>query len=202
MRTVQKFSVADLAAYARESLAASAGYGVIWAQASGTGHSWWQQPGGGPIGVGGQMPWHLPQDLQWFKQVTSGFPVCMGSATWQSLPPRFRPLPGRQNLVLTSKTATVFPGATTLGSLSELAEYAAIKPCWVIGGGKVYAQTLAAAKIAVLTQLKLEVAAADTFAPHLPLEAGWQLTGATDPLPAENVPEYVFTVWERKTGYS
>ena len=55
----------------------------------------------GVIGKGGTLPWHLPEDLAHFKRLTMGCPVIMGRKTWDSLPPKFRPLPGRENVVLT-----------------------------------------------------------------------------------------------------
>ncbi|HET8896891.1 MAG TPA: dihydrofolate reductase, partial [Protaetiibacter sp.] len=64
--------------------------GLIWAEAH---HA--------VIGAGGAMPWHLPEDLAHFKELTTGHPVIMGRRTWQSLPDRFRPLPGRRNVVVT-----------------------------------------------------------------------------------------------------
>ncbi|ARU50711.1 hypothetical protein CBR64_03560 [Cellulosimicrobium cellulans] len=68
--------------------------GLVWAQA--------RDAAGRPvIGAGGAMPWHLPEDLAHFRRVTSGHPVVMGRRTWDSLPPRFRPLPGRTNVVVT-----------------------------------------------------------------------------------------------------
>ena len=68
--------------------------GLVWAQA--------RDAAGRPvIGAGGAMPWHLPEDLAHFRRVTSGHPVVMGRRTWDSLPPRFRPLPGRVNVVVT-----------------------------------------------------------------------------------------------------
>ncbi|WP_426309477.1 dihydrofolate reductase [Cellulosimicrobium sp. E-16] len=68
--------------------------GLVWAQA--------RDAAGRPvIGAGGTMPWHLPEDLAHFRRLTSGHPVVMGRRTWDSLPPRFRPLPGRVNVVVT-----------------------------------------------------------------------------------------------------
>ena len=68
--------------------------GLVWAQA--------RDAAGRPvIGADGAMPWHLPEDLAHFRRVTSGHPVVMGRRTWDSLPPRFRPLPGRTNVVVT-----------------------------------------------------------------------------------------------------
>jgi len=81
--------------------------GLVWAQA--------RDAAGRPvIGAGGTMPWHLPEDLAHFRRVTSGHPVVMGRRTWDSLPPRFRPLPGRVNVVVTRQPGWV-PGAVAPG---------------------------------------------------------------------------------------
>ena len=64
----------------------------------------WAQAHGGVIGQGGRMPWHLPEDLANFRKLTHGHPVVMGRKTWDSLPPKFRPLPGRLNCVVTRQT--------------------------------------------------------------------------------------------------
>ena len=74
--------------------------GLIWAQAR-----------GGVIGKDGAMPWHLPEDLAHFKRTTLGCPVIMGRKTWDSLPPKFRPLPGRRNIVVTRNTQWQADGA-------------------------------------------------------------------------------------------
>ena len=60
----------------------------------------WTQTDAGIIGRDGDMPWYAPEDLAHFKKVTLGAPVIMGRRTWESLPPRFRPLPGRTNIVI------------------------------------------------------------------------------------------------------
>ena len=73
----------------------------------------------GVIGKGGVMPWHLPEDLAHFKRVTLGCPVIMGRKTWDSLPPRFRPLPGRINIVVTRQGDWCAAGATRASSLSQ-----------------------------------------------------------------------------------
>ncbi|WP_318783124.1 dihydrofolate reductase [Cellulosimicrobium sp. SH8] len=81
--------------------------GLVWAQA--------RDGAGRPvIGAGGAMPWHLPEDLAHFRRVTSGHPVVMGRRTWDSLPPRFRPLPGRTNVVVT-RQAGWFAGEPSPG---------------------------------------------------------------------------------------
>ena len=65
----------------------------------------WAQAHGGVIGADGGLPWHLPEDLALFRRLTMGSTVVMGRRTWESLPERFRPLPGRTNVVLTSDPA-------------------------------------------------------------------------------------------------
>ena len=73
----------------------------------------------GVIGKGNALPWHLPEDLKHFKQLTTGHAVIMGRKTWESLPPKFRPLPNRLNIVITRDPAYVAPGATVVHSLEE-----------------------------------------------------------------------------------
>ena len=70
----------------------------------------------GIIGKEGKLPWHLPEDLKFFKQTTMGRPVIMGRHTWESIG---RPLPGRQNIVLTQDPAYKAEGATVVSSLDE-----------------------------------------------------------------------------------
>jgi dihydrofolate reductase len=82
--------------------------GLIWAQAR-----------GGVIGRGGVMPWHLPEDLAHFKRVTLNHPVIMGRKTWDSIPPRFRPLPGRRNIVVTRQGDLNQIGLEPASSLRE-----------------------------------------------------------------------------------
>jgi dihydrofolate reductase len=127
------------------------GIGLIWAQAR-----------GGVIGADGGLPWHLPEDLKLFRATTTGSTVVMGRRTWESLPERFRPLPGRTNVVLTSDRAWTAGGAQAAASVEQvLAEHASF---WVIGGGAVYAAFLPHADRLVVTDVDLEVDG-DTWAP-------------------------------------
>ena len=74
---------------------------------------------GGVIGSDGTVPWHLPEDMAFFRDLTTGHPVVMGRRTWDSLPDRFRPLPGRRNIVVTRNPAWKDEGAERAGSLEE-----------------------------------------------------------------------------------
>lgn len=119
----------------------------------------------GVIGRDNRMPWHLPEDLAHFKRTTLGCPVVMGRKTWDSLPPRFRPLPGRANIVLSRDTAWQAEGAQRAASLDEALALCAGQPdVWVIGGAQIYAQALPLAHSAVVTEID-RAFEGDAFAP-------------------------------------
>lgn len=169
------------------------GVGVVWAQAVGDAAGWQFTPGGGAIGRTGQMPWHLPPDLRWFQQLTTGSTVVMGRRTWESLPERFRPLPGRRNIVV-SRSNCEFPGAVAVSSVTEALSAAEGGACWIIGGGEIYRAALEYADCVAVTQINLTVPDADTFAPRLGRE--WRRVGATAPEYTRDGVGYVFTVWQ------
>ena len=124
----------------------------------------------GVIGRDGQLPWHLPADLAHFKQTTLGQAVVMGHKTWDSLPERFRPLPGRTNIVITRQTDWHAPGALVAHSLEQAMSLCpAPGPLWVIGGAEIYAQALPLASTVVVTEIDVEVPG-DAHAPKLGTE--------------------------------
>lgn len=129
----------------------------------------WAQARDRVIGAGGRLPWHLPEDLALFRRLTTGSTVVMGRRTWESLPERFRPLPGRTNVVLTSDPTWSAEGAHRCGSVAEV--LAANESVWVIGGGAVYAAFLPHADRLVVTDVDVHVDG-DTWAPEL--DGRWQ----------------------------
>lgn len=136
--------------------------GLIWAQAA-----------NGVIGRDNAIPWHIPEDMKHFRETTAGAAVLMGRHTWESLPPRFRPLPGRRNLVL---SRTPQEGAETFSTLEKaLADVTG--ELWVMGGSAVYAATLPFADRVEVTEIR-EVVEGDTYAPKVdrePVSVGeWQ----------------------------
>ena len=108
----------------------------------------------GVIGKHNTLPWHLPEDMAHFKQLTQGCAVIMGRKTWDSLPPRFRPLPGRTNIVVTRQADWHADGAHRAASLQDaLALCDSTQTAWVIGGAQIYAQALPLADCVEVTEI-------------------------------------------------
>jgi dihydrofolate reductase len=120
----------------------------------------------GVIGHDNALLWHLPEDQRFFRRTTMGCPVVMGRKTWDSLPERFRPLPGRVNIVVTRNAAWQAPGALAVASLdAALAQAGDAEKIFVIGGGELYAESLPRADQLVLTEIDRDFAGSTTF-PH------------------------------------
>jgi dihydrofolate reductase len=106
------------------------------------------------IGRDNALLWHLPEDMKHFREATTGHPVIMGRRTWESLPERFRPLPGRRNLVVTRQAQWQAAGAGRAGSLEDaLAQLAGVPLAFVIGGAELYAAALPLADELLLTEI-------------------------------------------------
>jgi dihydrofolate reductase len=117
--------------------------GLIWAQST-----------SGVIGRGGGIPWQLPEDLAHFKELTLGHTVVMGRRTWESLPAKFRPLPGRKNVVLTHQTGFSAQGATVVQSLDDAL---ADPDTWVVGGEQIYTLALPRAGRCEVTEVDVDL---------------------------------------------
>ena len=143
---------------------------LIWAQARDTSG----RPGA--IGYKGGMPWRLPEDLKHFQELTVSHPVIMGRRTWESLSPKYRPLPNRDNIVVTHDAHYHAVGATVVGSLEDaldLARQEAIpddgldrSEIWVIGGAELFREAMPMANKVYVTDIDAEVEA-DTYAPDI-----------------------------------
>lgn len=151
------------------------------------------------IGRDNQMPWHLPEDLRYFKQRTLGKPIIMGRKTWQSLG---RPLPGRLNIVVTRQQDAEYAGAEVFSNLEaalqrgrEWAVQQGIDEVMLIGGGQLYQQGLPLAQRVYLTRIELELEG-DTFFPVLDNQQ-WQKTDAQTHSAKNDQPGYTFEVWQR-----
>ncbi len=130
----------------------------------------------GIIGNKGALPWHIPSDLQRFKQTTFGKPIIMGRKTWDSLPRK--PLAGRQNIVITRQKNWVPEGADVAASVAAALQLAGDAPeVCVIGGGEIYELFLPLADRIYLTEVNMDVEG-DAFAPKL-ASAAWRETSRT-----------------------
>lgn len=145
----------------------------------------WGQTPDGVIGRDGTMPWDVPEDMAHFTSTTKGHPVIMGRRTWESFPARFRPLPGRANIVISGnveqRQALSDAGAIAVGSMNAALDAAAAseggEEIWVIGGAGIFESMLNKADTASVTVIDVDEAG-DTFAPAL--KDGWTLA-VTDP---------------------
>jgi dihydrofolate reductase len=148
------------------------------------------------VGKEGALLWHLPDDLAHFKKITSGHPVIMGRKTWESLPPRFRPLTNRINIVVTSNPTYDASGATVVNSLRDAFNIpdtgATGDTVFVIGGGILYKEALPYADTLYLTLVE-SAAEGDAFFP--PYESDFSLQSE---IMGEGTPQHRFTIWKRK----
>jgi dihydrofolate reductase len=119
------------------------------------------------IGLDNTLPWHLPEDLKHFRAITLGKPVIMGRKTWDSLPPKFRPLPGRRNIVISRNRKLAIAGAEVVDSLAAaLALLDTDAEGIVIGGAELYRLALPLADRLYLTRIDAEFAG-DAFFPAI-----------------------------------
>ena len=123
----------------------------------------------GAIGKDNDLLWHLSSDLKRFKKLTTGHPVVMGRRTWDSLPKK--PLPGRQNIVMTNNPDFAVEGATVVHSVNEL--FKTLKDCdeevFIIGGGRIYNMLMPWVDRLYITWVHKDFPEADTFFPVIDL---------------------------------
>lgn len=157
--------------------------GLIWAQSS-----------SGVIGRGGGIPWRLPEDQARFKELTMGHTVVMGRLTWESLPAKVRPLPGRRNVVLTHRPDYAAEGAEVGASLDDALTD---DPVWVIGGAQIYTAALPIATRCEVTEIEIDLPRqdADVMAPVL--DESW-IGAAGDWLTSTSGLRYRFYSYRRR----
>ena len=148
------------------------------------------------IGVNGDLPWHLPEDLAHFKQTTMGQPVIMGRITWESIPEKFRPLPGRTNVVVSRQTEFEAVGAQVVGSLQAAMDlFSPDQVVWLIGGAQLYAQAMPLAQQLVITEIDADYAG-DACAPDI-IAYEWQETARTRHVSAQGLAYSLVTLQRR-----
>jgi dihydrofolate reductase len=152
----------------------------------------------GVIGKQGQLPWHLPEDLAHFKRTTLGQAVVMGRVTWESLPEKFRPLPGRTNVVVSRQTSFKATGAQVVSSLeAAMALFPTNEVVWLIGGAQLYAQALPLVSQIVVTEIDADFEG-DAFAPSLSTN-DWTETERSSHVSAQGLAYHLVTLQKRNT---
>lgn len=152
----------------------------------------------GVIGRGGDLVWRDPKDMANLKRATMGHPVIMGRKTWDSIPAKFRPLPGRGNIVVTRDAGWSHDGARRAGSLQEaiaLAQPAA--DAWLIGGAELYRQAEPLADSALVTEVDADFEG-DAMAPEF--GPGWHETAREAHVAADGTRFAFVTYHHEKTG--
>ncbi len=131
------------------------------------------------IGRDNQLLWNIPEDMAHFKALTAGHTVVMGRKTWESLPPRFRPLPGRRNIVITRQPDYAAPGAEVADSLENALKLASTATTiFIIGGEQIYTQAMALSDRLEITEVNLEPEG-DAWFPEI-TAIDWEKTAKTE----------------------
>jgi dihydrofolate reductase len=145
------------------------------------------------IGLNNELPWRLPEDLKYFKRVTMGKPIAMGRKTYDSIG---RPLPGRENIVITRRQGLTIEGCTVIHDVKELVKREE-EELFVIGGAEIFKEILPYADRLYITEIYEEFKA-DTFFPEIDMSE-WELIESTPGIKDEKNPyNYVFFVYQRK----
>lgn len=152
------------------------------------------------IGKGGGMPWHLPDELKYFREVTAGKPVVMGRKTWESLPQNRKPLPGRRNIVVTRQPGYEAPGADVVPGVDEAVKLASTgsNEVFIIGGRQLYEYGVTIADRLYFTRVHADIEDADTFFPSIDF-LEWREVSRVEH-PSDDRHAYAFTqfVFERR----
>ena len=153
---------------------------------------------GGAIGKDNALPWHLPADLKYFKSVTMGKPIVMGRKTFESIG---RPLPGRQNIVLTRDTSWHVDGVTVIHDIDDVEQALNEEhtdEVMIIGGAQIYAATLTKADRLYITEIDVDVDG-DAFFPVVDSNEWQEVSRQPHPADGEQ-PGYSFVIFDRKAA--
>lgn len=152
----------------------------------------WAQSEAGVIGDGDNLLWHVPEDLKYFSAQTKGHTVVMGRKTWFSLPEKFRPLPGRKNVII-SRTLQETPDVVISDDLPAVMQNVDNDDIWVIGGGEIYSQALPWVEEVHITTVYADEQEG-VFAPQL---TGFKQVSQTPVLTSNSGLLYSIAVWVR-----
>lgn len=145
------------------------------------------------IGIDNKLPWHLPEDLAFFKRTTSGHPIIMGRKTFESIG---RPLPKRRNIVITRNPDWKHEGAETASSLQEAVKLASEEEVFVIGGAQIFAEALPHTQRLIVTEID-KAFECDTFFPQID-SSQWKEASRETHHSKANGFDFSYVVYERK----
>ena len=148
------------------------------------------------IGRQGDLLCHLPADMRHFKEVTMGHSIIMGRKTFESFPRR--PLPGRQNIVITRNADWQYPGVTVVHCLEDAIKAAETDTVFIIGGAQVYEMALPMVDVLHLTQIHARWASADTYFPAIDLKEWHEMSRKHHGSDSRNAYEYDFVTLKRR----
>lgn len=165
------------------------------------------------IGKDNTIPWRLPDDMRYFKEITigdsiAGNHIVMGRKNWESIPPKFRPLPGRINWIIT-RNENYNPGVSPAGpatlvahSLNEALQkigpsLAADQKCFIIGGGEIYLQAMPVATKLHITEIKAEIEG-DILFPEIDKGEWAEVSRNHHPADEKHACAFDFVIYERK----
>ncbi|MCO6496511.1 MAG: dihydrofolate reductase [Chitinophagaceae bacterium] len=149
------------------------------------------------IGTGGGMAWSLPDDFKYFKNTTWGFPIIMGRKTFESME---NDLKGRINIVVTRDPSWSAPGTTVVHSVEEgieKAKEADTKEIFIIGGGKIFAETISIVNRIYITRIHAQIEG-DTHYPEFSTDEWERVSAREHPIDEKHKYAFTFEVWERK----
>ncbi len=153
------------------------------------------------IGLDGKLLWNLPKDMDFFRNITLGHHVLMGRKSWDALPDKFRPLPGRTNIVVTRQPNFNPEGCKVVGSIEEGVKFAkdnGEKELMIIGGGDIYQQALKQTDTIYLTRVHHSFPEADAFFPELDMNEWRQTNMEKHQADARHKYDFDFVVYQRK----
>jgi dihydrofolate reductase len=149
----------------------------------------------GGIGINNTLPWRLPEDLAFFKKITSGHPIVMGRKTFESIG---RPLPNRRNIVVTRNAAWHHDGVEAVESLAAAATLIGKTPAFIIGGAQIYAEALALAERLLVTEIE-KAFDCDAFFPPIDSHT-WQETAREAHYSELNGFDFAFVTYQRRSA--
>ncbi|MBP7388916.1 MAG: dihydrofolate reductase [Chitinophagales bacterium] len=154
------------------------------------------------IGKNGDLLWHLPKDMKRFKEITYGHHVLMGRKTYESIPEKFRPLPGRVNIVVTRSKNYVAEGCKVVGSLEEGIQFArenGEQELMIIGGAEIYRNAITICNKIYLTHVNAHFDDADSFFPIIKANVWQKVDAGKIPADAKNQYEMNFQTLQRSS---